>query len=237
MNFRILLCLLVCTSISINLCCSNNIEDKEIKLDTKDKKASYAVGYDFAKRISQLYKNVDNESLIKGIKDGLKGEKGLLNEQELREVIMQLGQDMRQHAEEVKNAQLKSNKEEGIKFLQENAKKPDVKTTKSGLQYKIIKEGNGPSPKETDTVKVHYRGRLINGTEFDSSYSRGEPAIFPLNRVIKGWTEGLQLMKAGSKYEFYIPPELAYGDSGAGNVIGPGSTLIFEVELIDIEKK
>ena len=143
---------------------------------------------------------------------------------------------MRQQAEEAKNAQLRVNKEEGIKFLQENAKKTGVKTTKSGLQYKVIKEGTGPSPKEADTVKVHYRGRLINGTEFDSSYSRGEPAVFPLNRVIKGWTEGLQLMKVGGKYELYIPPELAYGDKGAGSTIGPGATLIFEVELLGIEK-
>jgi FKBP-type peptidyl-prolyl cis-trans isomerase len=237
MSYKTLVILVISLLIGINLNCANKPEEKEIKLDTKDKKASYAAGYDFAKRMSQLYKNVDADSLIKGITDGLKGGKELMTEQERRESLMQLGQEMRQQAEEERNAQLKANKEEGIKFLQENAKKEGVKTTKSGLQYKVIKEGTGPSPKETDTVKVHYKGRLINGTEFDSSYSRGEPAVFPLNRVIKGWTEGLQLMKVGGKYELYIPPELAYGDQGAGNAIEPGSVLIFEVELLDIVKE
>lgn len=236
MKRKLFMFLIVCTAIGIAMGCAQNNEDKEIKLDTKDKKASYAAGYDFAKRITQLYKNVDSESLMKGVKDGLNELEGLLNEQERKDALMLLGQEMKQKAEETRNTQLKINKEDGIKFLQENAKKAGVKTTKSGLQYKVIKEGIGPSPKETDTVKVHYRGRLINGTEFDSSYSRGEPAVFPLNRVIKGWTEGLQLMKVGGKYELYIPPELAYGDYGAGSTIQPGSTLIFEVELIDIEE-
>jgi FKBP-type peptidyl-prolyl cis-trans isomerase len=125
--------------------------------------------------------------------------------------------------------------EAGKKFLEDNAKKAGVKTTSSGLQYKVITEGTGKKPKATETVTVHYRGTLIDGTEFDSSYKRGEPISFGLNRVIAGWTEGLQLMPTGSKYEFYIPYNLAYGDRGAGGVIPPYATLIFEVELLGVK--
>jgi FKBP-type peptidyl-prolyl cis-trans isomerase FkpA len=125
--------------------------------------------------------------------------------------------------------------EKGEKFLTENKSKDGVKTTSSGLQYKVLKEGAGKKPSATDTVVCHYRGTLLDGTEFDSSYKRGEPAEFPLNRVIPGWTEGVQLMKEGSKYQFFIPSKLAYGSAGAGGVIGPDETLIFEVELIKIK--
>ena len=124
--------------------------------------------------------------------------------------------------------------EKGEKFLAENKTKEGVKTTPSGLQYKVLKEGSGKSPTATDTVVCHYRGTLLDGTEFDSSYKRGEPAEFPLNHVIPGWTEGVQLMKEGAKYQFFIPSNLAYGSRGAGGVIGPDATLIFEVELIKI---
>jgi FKBP-type peptidyl-prolyl cis-trans isomerase len=123
----------------------------------------------------------------------------------------------------------------GADFLKENAKKEGVKTTPSGLQYKVLKEGEGKSPKATDNVRVHYRGTLLNGTEFDSSIKRGEPAEFPLNHVIKGWTEGVQLMKEGAKYQFFIPANLAYGERGTpGGPIGPNETLIFEVELLKV---
>jgi len=124
---------------------------------------------------------------------------------------------------------------EGTKFLEENKKKEGVKTTASGLQYKVVKEGTGAQPKASDTVTVNYRGTLINGTEFDSSYKRGEPATFPVNGVIKGWTEALQLMKAGSKYQLFIPPNLAYGERAVGPDISPNSTLIFDVELMDVK--
>lgn len=126
--------------------------------------------------------------------------------------------------------------EKGEEFLKENAKKEGVKTTASGLQYKVIKEGEGKSPKATDTVSVHYRGTLLDGTEFDSSYKRNEPTQFPLNRVIKGWTEGVQLMKEGAKYQFFIPSQLAYGERGTpGGPIGPNETLIFEIELLKVQ--
>src|SRR5204863_9102484 len=127
------------------------------------------------------------------------------------------------------------NTTEGEKFLAENKNKPGVKTTGSGLQYKVLKEGSGTPPKETDTVVVNYRGTLIDGTEFDSSYKRGEPATFPVNRVIKGWTEALQLMKPGAKYQLFIPSDLAYGPGGTGGDIGPNATLIFEVELMSVK--
>jgi FKBP-type peptidyl-prolyl cis-trans isomerase FkpA len=125
--------------------------------------------------------------------------------------------------------------QDGQRFLKENATKPGVNSTPSGLQYKVLHEGSGKSPKATDVVVVNYRGTLINGKEFDSSYKSGKPIEFPLNRVIPGWTEGVQLMKEGAKYEFYIPPNLAYGSRGAGGVIGPDETLIFEVELLQVK--
>ena len=129
------------------------------------------------------------------------------------------------------------NQKEGAAFLAANAKKADVKTTPSGLQYLVIKEGAGKQPTATDAVTVHYRGTLLDGTEFDSSYKRNQPATFPLNQVIKGWTEGVQLMKEGAKYRFFIPSELGYGQRGAGGLIGPNATLIFEVELISVQKR
>jgi FKBP-type peptidyl-prolyl cis-trans isomerase FkpA len=135
----------------------------------------------------------------------------------------------------VSGATAQSGLQEGQRFLKENATKPGVSTTSSGLQYKVLNEGTGRSPKATDVVVVNYRGTLINGKEFDSSYKSGKPIEFPLNRVIPGWTEGVQLMKEGAKYEFYIPPNLAYGSRGAGGVIGPDETLIFEVELLKVK--
>jgi FKBP-type peptidyl-prolyl cis-trans isomerase len=132
-------------------------------------------------------------------------------------------------------ANAQSGLQEGQRFLKENATKPGVNTTPSGLQYKVLKEGTGRNPQATDIVVVNYRGTLINGKEFDSSYKSGKPIEFPLNRVIPGWTEGVQLMKEGAKYEFYIPPNLAYGSRGAGGVIGPDETLIFEVELLKVK--
>jgi FKBP-type peptidyl-prolyl cis-trans isomerase len=152
-----------------------------------------------------------------------------LSDQEMQDAMMSLQKEMQNKAAELG---VKS-KKEGEDFLAANKSKEGVKTTASGLQYKVLKEGKGPKPKSTDTVKVHYRGTLLDGTEFDSSYKRGEPVEFPLDQVIKGWTEGLQLMPAGSKYQFWIPANLAYGEPG-NRGIPPNSTLIFEVELLEI---
>ena len=146
--------------------------------------------------------------------------------------MMEFSKDMREKTAAATKEAAEKNSKEGEKFLAENKAKPGVKTTASGLQYKVEKEGSGTPPKETDTVVVNYRGTLIDGTEFDSSYKRGEPATFPVNRVIKGWTEALQLMKPGAKYQLVIPSDLAYGPGGTGGDIGPNATLIFEVELM-----
>ena len=166
---------------------------------------------------------------------GLSGANPLLSPDEVRTVMMEFSKDMRERAATATKEAAEKNTKEGEKFLAENKAKPGVKTTASGLQYKVEKEGSGAAPKETDTVVVNYRGTLIDGTEFDSSYKRGEPATFPVNRVIKGWTEALQLMKPGAKYQLFIPSNLAYGPGGAGGDIGPNATLIFEVELTECE--
>ena len=159
-----------------------------------------------------------------------------MTEEEIGTALQEFQTEMITKMMEERTKKAAENKEAGDKFLAENKTKEGVKTTESGLQYIVEKEGEGDSPAAEDTVEVHYRGTLLDGTEFDSSYKRNEPAKFPLNRVIKGWTEGVQLMKKGAKYKFFIPSELAYGEGGAGEQIGPNSTLIFEVELISFEK-
>src|SRR5437762_7170429 len=175
---------------------------------------------------------INSDVLAAGLKDGLSGAKPLMSPDEVRQVMVQFSKDMREKAATANKDAAEKNAKEGEKFLADNKAKPGVKTTASGLQYVVEKEGSGTPPKETDTVVVNYRGTLIDGTEFDSSYKRGEPATFPVNRVIKGWTEALQLMKPGAKYKLFIPSNLAYAAGGAGGDIGPNATLIFEVELM-----
>jgi FKBP-type peptidyl-prolyl cis-trans isomerase FklB len=205
-------------------------QDRPALKDTKDK-VSYSIGLTVGLNLKRQKIDLNSNAFLAGIQDSMSGKEPALNEQQIREVMTQFEKDMndKQQAAGQKNAS------DGQKFLAENKSKPDVKTTASGLQYKVIKEGNGAMPKATDTVVVNYRGTLIDGTEFDSSYKRGQPASFPVNQVIKGWTEALQLMKAGSKYQLFIPADLAYGARGAGGDIGPNSTLIFDVELLDVK--
>lgn len=199
-----------------------------LELKTKMDSLSYSAGIYLAQQIkAKGLKDVNPDILAQAIKDIMDKKDTAINTNEANQML-------RDYAMERQNAQKLENKMEGQKFLAENAKKEDVKVTKSGLQYTIIKGGAGVSPMSTDKVTVHYKGTTIDGEEFDSSYSRGEPTSFPLNRVIKGWTEGLQLMKPGSHYRFFIPSELAYGERGAGGSIGPNATLIFDVELISI---
>lgn len=198
--------------------------------DLKDK-ASYSIGLNIGMNFKKQNVDLNPDALLAGVKDAVSGKKPALSETEVREVMNTWSKEL---AEKQKTMADK-NATDGKKFLDENKKKEGVKATASGLQYKSIKEGNGPQPKATDTVTVDYRGTLIDGTEFDSSYKRGEPATFPLNGVIKGWTEGLQLMKVGSKYQFVIPSDLAYGARAMGPDIAPNSTLIFEVELKGIQ--
>jgi FKBP-type peptidyl-prolyl cis-trans isomerase FklB len=209
-------------------------EDRPALKDAKDK-VSYSIGLDIGMTFQKQKMEINTDVLAAGVKDGLSGAKPLLTPEEVRQVMTQFSKDMREKTAAASKEVAEKNTKEGEKFLAENKAKPGVKTTASGLQYKVDKEGNGTPPKETDTAVVNYRGTLIDGTEFDSSYKRGEPATFPVNRVIKGWTEALQLMKPGAKYHLYIPSNLAYGPGGTGGDIGPNATLIFEVELLSVK--
>lgn len=195
---------------------------------------SYSIGLDIGATLKRQLIDVNEDLLNKGVQDGLKGNKALLTDEQMKETMATFQKEMLAKQAAAKKATGEKNAAEGKKFLAQNKGKEGVKSTTSGLQYKVLKEGSGPAPKATDTVKVNYRGTTIDGTEFDSSYKRGQPASFPVNRVIKGWTEALQLMKAGSKYQLFIPAEIAYGERGAGSDIGPNATLLFDVELLEI---
>jgi FKBP-type peptidyl-prolyl cis-trans isomerase FklB len=205
-------------------------------LNSQKKKVSYAIGLDIGKNFKERAMDVDMEILIQGLRDAQGSGKPLLSSEEIQKTMTQFQQDMMKAEQEKRMGQAQVNKTKEEAFLKENAKKTGVKVTASGLQYIVISTGTGPLPKLTDTVKVHYRGTLLDGREFDSSYKRNQPAVFPLNGVIKGWTEALQLMKVGSKWQIFLPASLAYGEQGAGQVIGPNATLIFDVELLSIEK-
>jgi FKBP-type peptidyl-prolyl cis-trans isomerase FklB len=203
-------------------------QEKSTQLKDQKDKVSYSIGMQIGFNLSRQKVDINPDVLSAGIKDAIAG-KPQLNPDQVKEIMATFEKDMEQKQKQAGD----KNKTEGAKFLEENKKKEGVKTTASGLQYKALKDGNGAQPKTTDTVTVNYRGTLINGTEFDSSYKRGQPATFPVNGVIKGWTEALQLMKVGSKYQLFIPSELAYGERSVSPDLGANSTLIFEVELLD----
>ena len=210
-----------------------NAQENLVLKNQKDK-ISYIIGMDIGTNLKKQSIDIDSNILAKGVKDALAGTKPLLTEQEIQETMVAFQKEMMAKQAEV----AKKNKAEGEVFLTENKKKEGVKTLLSGLQYKVIKAGTGKKPKSTDTVTAHYRGTLINGTEFDSSYKRGQPATFPVSGgMIPGWTEALQLMEEGAKWQLFIPPNLAYGEQGAGRDIGPNATLIFEIELVSIQEK
>jgi len=212
-------------------------QEKGAPKDKKEKN-SYAVGVDMglglARQMKELSIEIDVDMLSQGLRDGYAG-KPKLSQEELRAVLIDLTKDMQTKQNEKTKALADKNKQEGEAFLNQNAKASGVMKLPSGLQYKIIKEGTGKVPKATDTVLAHYRGTLINGTEFDSSFKRNQPTEFKVNGVIPGWTEILQKMKEGSKYTVYIPSNLAYGERGNGAIIGPNSTLIFEIELVTVK--
>ena len=205
----------------------------ELKGDKE--KLSYSIGMDIGGNLKRGSVEVDPDMLAKGLKDSYGGGKTLLTEDEARQTLLTAQKALMAKQAEEKLKIGEKNKADGEKFLAENAKKEGVKTLPSGLQYREITPGKGKSPKATDTVTTHYRGTLIDGTEFDSSYKRGEPVSFPVSGVIAGWTEALQLMKEGAKWQLFIPSDLAYGERGAGRDIGPNATLIFEVELISVK--
>jgi len=207
-------------------------------LTTDKQKASYAIGMNVGSGLHRQGVDLDDAALLQGMKDALSGGKTLLTEEEARAALTKLQGEMQAKMQAKAAQKGEANKKEGDAFLAANKTKEGVVTLPSGLQYKILKEGNGPKPTASDSVVCNYKGTLINGTEFDSSYKRGEPATFPVTGVIKGWTEALQLMPVGSKWQLFIPPDLAYGPRGTpGGPIGPNATLVFEVELISIKDK
>ena len=203
-------------------------------LPTPKDKLSYALGMSMGKNLHRDGIEIDTKVLLKGMNDAMSGGTMLMTDQEAQAAIMELQNGLRQKQEAKMQQEGEANQKEGDAFLAANKSKPGVVTLPSGLQYKILTAGAGPKPTAADSVVCNYRGTLINGTEFDSSYKRGQPATFPVSGVIKGWTEALQLMPVGSKWQLFVPPDLAYGARGAGSEIGPNSTLIFEVELMSI---
>jgi len=213
-------------------------------LTTDKAKTSYAIGADLGNKLKQAQIDVDPAVLARGIKDVLSGTKTAMTDDEVHAKLVELSKQVQQVQQEAQKKQAEANKvigeknrKDGDAFLAENKGKQGVVTLASGLQYKILKAGDGPKPTAADTVSCNYRGTLLDGKEFDSSYKRGQPASFPVGGVIKGWTEALQLMPVGSKWQLFIPADLAYGDRQAGPDITPGSTLVFEVELLSIQAK
>lgn len=207
--------------------CAKKQKNVVVDFAKPESKFSYAIGQEMGNSLKEIKGKIDIPTLVKGMEDKLADAKPVMTEQEQMQI-----------KQEVFMALQKEKGEAGLlaenKFLAENKTKPGVLTTASGLQYIVVQEGKGPKPKATDNVTVHYQGTLLDGKEFDSSYKRGEPVTFPLNGVIPGWTEGVQLMSVGSKYKFFIPSKLGYGERGAGGAIPPNATLVFEVELLKI---
>ena len=227
---------LIAVALSIVLVagCVNAGDNTALKSE-KDK-VSYSIGLNIGNNFKSQSVDINPDILAKGVKDALSGSKSLMTEKEIQETMAAFQKEMNAKQTERIKALAEKNKKDGEAFLAENKKKEGVKTTANGMQYKIIKAGNGAKPKATDTVTVNYRGTLIDGTEFDSSYKRGEPTIFPLNGIIPGWLEALQLMPVGSKWQLFLPPALAYGERGSGREIGPNAALVFDVELLSINK-
>ncbi|MDH5560077.1 MAG: FKBP-type peptidyl-prolyl cis-trans isomerase [Deltaproteobacteria bacterium] len=204
--------------------------------NTKDK-VSYSIGMSIGKNFQQQKLDLNLNVLMKGIKDVLDNKKPQMTDEEVRNTMNDFRKEMMAKFEKEKKALEGKNAKEGAKFLAKNKKEKGVTTLKSGLQYKVMKKGNGPKPTLKDVVVTNYKGTLLDGTEFDSSYKRGQPATFPVQGVIKGWQEALQLMPKGSKWKLFVPSVMAYGDKGNGRVIGPNATLVFEIELLDIKPK
>lgn len=215
--------------------CTAESQVNSVKPTSKSDTTSYAIGMSIGSNIRTQKLEVVSEQVLAGLRDAL-ADKSLLTEEQMMATLQAFQEEQTAKAAVERDKSLSQNKDRGVKFLADNKSKPGVVTTSSGLQYVVITQGTGAKPKAENTVKVHYTGTLIDGKVFDSSVQRGQPIEFPLNGVIKGWTEGVQLMSVGSKYKFFIPSDLAYGERGAGQDIGPNEALIFEVELLDIVK-
>ena len=211
--------------------------EENLVLKNQKDRVSYIIGMEVGKTFKKQSIDIDADILTRGIKDAISGGKPLLTEQEIQETMAAFQKEAMAKQAELAKKLGEKNKSEGETFLVKNKEKEGVKTLPSGLQYVVIKAGTGKKPNINDSVITHYRGSLIDGTEFDSSYRRGQPVTFPVSGVIAGWTEALQLMEEGAKWQLFVPPNLAYGEQGTGGVIGPNATLIFEIELISIQEK
>jgi FKBP-type peptidyl-prolyl cis-trans isomerase FklB len=222
---------LIVVALVLSIFGSMVIAQKKGTPKTKKEKISYSIGVNIGKNMKTQGMDLDQGLLTQGIKDGLNSSKTAMSDKDMEATMTAFQQEMMGKMQ----AKAEKIKKEGETFLAANKKKEGVVTLSSGLQYKILKSGDGPKPTKDQTVKCHYRGTLIDGTEFDSSYKRGEPIEFPLTGVIRGWTEALELMPVGSKWQLFIPSDLAYGLEGRGQVIGPNATLIFDIELVSIK--
>lgn len=207
----------------------------DVSLKTDRERASYGIGRMIGTQLKPQAEDIDPQLLTRGLLDSLGGAESLLSDDEIKDALTKFQTTVRDKMMAKAGEAAGKNKAEGESFLDANKKKEGVKVTASGLQYKVLKSAEGKTPSSSDKVKVHYRGTLLSGAEFDSSYKRGEPAVFPVTGVIAGWTEALQLMKVGEKWQLFIPAKLAYGERGAGSTIPPQSTLVFEVELLGVE--
>jgi len=231
-----MICRFILTALFVLAVGSAAAQDKPAFKDQKEK-ISYIIGMDIGANFKKQSIDIDPDIMAKGVKDGLSGAKPLISETEAKEIMAGFEKEVRTRRETAQKTAGEKNKKEGEAFLAANKAKEGVKTLPSGLQYKVIKQGTGKKPAAADTVTTHYKGTLIDGTEFDSSYKRGKPATFQVGGVIPGWTEALQLMEEGAKWQLFVPSNLAYAERGAGQIIGPHATLIFEVELISIQEK
>ena len=224
-------------SVSIlTLACSHVYAEDGSNLETQQQKESYSIGYQVGLSMKNDGVDVDFDKLIQGLQDAINEQEPLLSNEEMRNLIVERREKVREDQLRKVQEERAKNAQEAVDFLEENGKKEGVKTTESGLQYLIITEGEGDSPNPEDTVTVHYRGKFIGGEEFDSSYAREKPQTFQANGVIKGWTEALQIMKVGSKWQIFVPPHLAYGRGGMGQRIPPNKLLVFEIELLSTRK-
>ena len=230
------LSLLFCNCQEKDIQAKEGAGDKPVSLATDKDKISYVIGTKMALSLKTIKDEINLDVLKKGIDDQLSDRPLLITEEESNTVLQAFSQKIQAKQLQERQAMAEKNLSAGKAFLEENAKKEGVVTTASGLQYMVVTKGEGPMPAETDTVKVNYEGATIDGNVFDSSYKRGQPAVFPVANVIPGWTEALQLMPVGSKYKLFIPTELAYGQQGAGQQIEPNAALVFDVELLEIVK-
>jgi FKBP-type peptidyl-prolyl cis-trans isomerase len=216
--------------------CKTKTAAHATSLVTTSDSVSYIIGTDMGRQLTHMKENINTEAMIAGINDEFSEKEPKISMEQAQTIMQAFSIQMRQKQAEKNELDAKKNTEEGAKFLEENKKKPGIVITGSGLQYQVLSQGGGPVPKATDKVKVHYSGTTIDDKEFDSSYKRGEPVVFGVTQVIKGWTEALQLMRVGSKYKLFIPGDIAYGLRGSPPKIGPNAVLIFEVELLGIEQ-